>query len=123
MSGGDSGWQYPFYYYYRHRYRASTHPTSHSPPLTSPLPLPPHPQSPGGHDVIAGLFDALASCPLGSTLLGFVGGATGLVENYATPITAEKLAAYRGNGGFELLSRSMEALERIKFADIMKVRG
>jgi len=65
-------------------------------------------QSPGGHDVIAGLFDAL---PKGSKLMGFVGGTKGLLQGHAVHITAEMLANYRGQGGFELLGRSMERIE------------
>ena len=84
---------------------------------SSPVPIPPLPpitlgvayigrQAPGGHDVIAGLFDSL---PSGSKLLGFVGGTVGLLENHTVEITKEKLAAYRGSGGFELLGRSIDA--------------
>jgi len=75
-------------------------------------------QSPGGHDLLAGLYDSLASYPAGSSLVGFVGGALGLVANHAVPITAETLAAYRGCGGFEQLARSIETLEATNFAAI-----
>ena len=40
------------------------------------------------------------------------------MSNYSVPITREKLAAYRGGGGFELLARSIEALESTNFAAI-----
>jgi len=65
-------------------------------------------QSPGGHDVVAGLFDSL---PEGSKLLGFVGGTKGLLGGHAIEITAESMANYRGQGGFEMLGRTMERIE------------
>jgi len=68
-------------------------------------------QAPGGHDVISGIFDALAASIPGCSLVGFVGGTEGLVSNQVVSITAEKLATYRGQGGFELLSRSVDFIE------------
>lgn len=65
-------------------------------------------QTPGGHDVIAGLFDAL---PAGSKLYGFVGGALGLKAGHAVEITAEILQNYRGQGGFDLLGRSVDKIK------------
>ena len=72
-------------------------------------------QAPGGHDVIAGLFDSL---PAGSTLVGFVGGTVGLVGNQGVTITAEHLATYRGGGGLELLCRSIENIDSLSFSGI-----
>jgi diphosphate-dependent phosphofructokinase len=64
-------------------------------------------QSPGGHDIIAGVFDSL---PEGSTLYGFVNGTVGLLAGHAVEITAEILANYRGQGGFDLLGRSVDRI-------------
>ena len=52
-------------------------------------------QCPGGHNVVAGLFDALAALAPGSTLLGFVGGTVGLFQAKTTTLTAEALAPFR----------------------------
>jgi pyrophosphate--fructose-6-phosphate 1-phosphotransferase len=65
-------------------------------------------QTPGGHDIIAGLFDAL---PTGSKLYGFVGGTLGLKAGHAVEITAEVLQNYRGQGGFDLLGRSVDKIK------------
>lgn len=65
-------------------------------------------QSPGGHDLIAGVLDAL---PAGSKLYGFVGGTKGLLNGHAIEITPQVMANYRGQGGYELLGRTMERLE------------
>jgi len=64
-------------------------------------------QTPGGHDIIAGVFDAL---PTGSKLYGFVGGTVGLLGGHAVEITAEILQNYRGQGGFDLLGRSVDRI-------------
>ena len=52
-------------------------------------------QCPGGHNVVAGLFDALQQLAPGSALLGFVGGTRGLFDNKTIELTAENLAPYR----------------------------
>ena len=72
-------------------------------------------QSPGGHDVIAGLLDSL---PMGSTLIGFVGGTLGLIANHGVTITSEHIASYRGSGGFELLCRSIDNINSLCFDSI-----
>ena len=64
-------------------------------------------QTPGGHDVIAGIFDAL---PVGSKLFGFVGGTVGLLAGHAVELTADIIANYRGQGGFDLLGRSVDRI-------------
>jgi diphosphate-dependent phosphofructokinase len=59
--------------------------------------------SPGGHNVIAGLFDALlANCPE-SRLFGFVLGPDGLLESSCLEITREMVDAHRNLGGFSML--------------------
>merc|ERR1712166_1295479 len=52
-------------------------------------------QAPGGHNVIAGLFDALKKINPDSQLIGFVNGPGGIVDNKTMPITSELLAKYR----------------------------
>ena len=79
-------------------------------------------QTPGGHDVIAGLFDAL---PISSKVLGFVDGTLGLLAGNAVELTAEILQNYRGQGGFELLGRSVDrirhtAAEHDQIAEVCK---
>ncbi|HCG51706.1 MAG TPA: diphosphate--fructose-6-phosphate 1-phosphotransferase, partial [Lentisphaeria bacterium] len=60
-------------------------------------------QAPGGHNVIAGLFDGLKSLNPESRLYGFKGGPSGLTDNKYIEITADFLAAYRNTGGFDMI--------------------
>lgn len=64
-------------------------------------------QTPGGHDILAGVYDAL---PAGSKLYGFVDGTVGLLAGSAVELTAEILQNYRGQGGFDLLGRSVDRI-------------
>ncbi|MBO7146801.1 MAG: diphosphate--fructose-6-phosphate 1-phosphotransferase [Lentisphaeria bacterium] len=68
-------------------------------------------QAPGGHNVIAGLFDGLKSLNPESKLYGFKGGPSGLTDNKYIEITAEYLAAYRNTGGFDMIGSGRTKLE------------
>lgn len=68
-------------------------------------------QAPGGHNVIAGLFDGLKKGNKGSKLLGFLGGPAGLVENRTVEITAKMMAAYRNTGGFDMIGSGRTKIE------------
>ena len=68
-------------------------------------------QAPGGHNVIAGLFDGIKSLNNNSKLYGFLGGPGGFVDNKYTEITAEFLAAYRNTGGFDIIGSGRTKLE------------
>ena len=61
--------------------------------------------APGGHNVIAGLFDA------GCQLVGFLNGPEGIVEGRTVSLTAEKIDAYRNLGGFELIGTGRLKIE------------
>ncbi|MDR0513127.1 MAG: diphosphate--fructose-6-phosphate 1-phosphotransferase [Treponema sp.] len=60
-------------------------------------------QAPGGHNVIAGLFDGLKKGNPASALYGFLGGPGGLVDNEVTELTAEKILPFRNTGGFDII--------------------
>lgn len=68
-------------------------------------------QAPGGHNVIAGLFDALHECAKNVVLLGFLGGPRGIIENRTTKLTKESVDLYRGQGGFDLLGSDRTKIE------------
>ncbi len=68
-------------------------------------------QAPGGHNVIAGLFDGLKSLNPESRLYGFKGGPSGLTDNKYIEITADFLAAYRNTGGFDMIGSGRTKLE------------
>ena len=68
-------------------------------------------QAPGGHNVIAGLFDGLKSLNPASKLYGFKGGPSGLTDNKYTEITADFLADFRNTGGFDMIGSGRTKLE------------
>ncbi|GFQ00266.1 pyrophosphate--fructose 6-phosphate 1-phosphotransferase subunit alpha [Phtheirospermum japonicum] len=67
-------------------------------------------QSPGGHNVIWGLFEALKVHNPKSTLLGFLGGSDGLFAQKTSEITDEILATYKNQGGYDLLGRTKDQI-------------
>lgn len=59
--------------------------------------------APGGHNVIAGVFDAMSAANPDSRLLGFLWGPDGILENNYVQITREKVDAFRNLGGFTMI--------------------
>ncbi|MDR2191271.1 MAG: diphosphate--fructose-6-phosphate 1-phosphotransferase [Endomicrobium sp.] len=68
-------------------------------------------QAPGGHNVIAGLFDGLKQANKKNELVGFLGGPSGIVENKYKLITEELLSKYRNTGGFDLIKSGRTKIE------------
>jgi len=68
-------------------------------------------QAPGGHNVIAGIFDGLKSINKESKLFGFLGGPGGLVDNKYIEITADIVDEYRNTGGFDMIASGRTKLE------------
>ncbi|MDR0643614.1 MAG: diphosphate--fructose-6-phosphate 1-phosphotransferase [Treponema sp.] len=68
-------------------------------------------QAPGGHNVIAGLFDGLKKGNEESQLFGFLGGPAGLIENKYTVLTAETIDQYRNTGGFDIIGSGRTKIE------------
>jgi len=59
--------------------------------------------APGGHNVIAGIFDAAKQANPASRIYGFLLGPDGIIENEAIELTAERVDAYRNLGGFTMI--------------------
>jgi len=59
--------------------------------------------APGGHNVIAGLFDAAKRANPDNRLFGFLVGPEGVVENEAVEITQGLVDDYRNLGGFTMI--------------------
>ncbi len=59
--------------------------------------------APGGHNVIAGLFDAAKKVNQSSKLYGFFLGPDGVIENEAIELTKEVVDRYRNIGGFTMI--------------------
>ena len=68
-------------------------------------------QAPGGHNVIAGLFDGLKRGNPASRLLGFKGGPAGLINGKHIEITAELIDQYRNTGGFDMIGSGRTKIE------------
>jgi pyrophosphate--fructose-6-phosphate 1-phosphotransferase len=68
-------------------------------------------QAPGGHNVIAGLFDGLKKLNPANQLYGFLGGPIGLVEHKYLELTAEIIDDYRNTGGFDIIGSGRTKLE------------
>lgn len=68
-------------------------------------------QAPGGHNVIAGLYDAIKKMHKDSRLIGFLGGPSGLIENKQIELTEEAIAPYRNLGGFDLIGSGRTKIE------------
>ncbi|KAJ0988118.1 hypothetical protein J5N97_006474 [Dioscorea zingiberensis] len=67
-------------------------------------------QSPGGHNVIWGLHNAIKSHNPGSVLLGFVGGSEGLFAQKTLEISDGVLSTYKNQGGYDLLGRTKDQI-------------
>lgn len=68
-------------------------------------------QAPGGHNVIAGLYDCLKDLNPASELYGFRGGPSGLLENDYLLFTDDVIDAYRNTGGFDIIGSGRTKLE------------
>ena len=68
-------------------------------------------QAPGGHNVIAGLFDALKQANPENKLYGFLGGPSGIIEGKYVEMTKEFIDAYRNTGGFDIIGSGRTKLE------------
>ncbi|XP_023918395.1 pyrophosphate--fructose 6-phosphate 1-phosphotransferase subunit alpha [Quercus suber] len=67
-------------------------------------------QSPGGHNVVWGLYSALKIFNPKSTLLGFLGGSEGLFAKKTLEITDDVLSTYKNQGGYDLLGRTKDQI-------------
>ncbi|KAI7743760.1 hypothetical protein M8C21_004212 [Ambrosia artemisiifolia] len=69
-------------------------------------------QSPGGHNVVWRLHEALKIHNHKSTLLGFLGGSEGLFAQRTLEITDSILSTYKNQGGYDLLGRTKDQIRR-----------
>ena len=71
-------------------------------------------QAPGGHNVIAGLYDGLKSLNPANKLYGFLKGPDGLVKNEYVELTDEIIDAHRNTGGFDMIGSGRTKLEKVE---------
>lgn len=69
-------------------------------------------QAPGGHNVIAGLFDGLKALNPENKLYGFLLGPGGLVDHKYMELTADIIDEYRNTGGFDIIGSGRTKLEK-----------
>ncbi|MDR1883047.1 MAG: diphosphate--fructose-6-phosphate 1-phosphotransferase [Prevotella sp.] len=68
-------------------------------------------QAPGGHNVIAGIFDGIKNLNADSRLYGFLMGPGGLVDHNYKELTGEIIDDYRNTGGFDIIGSGRTKLE------------
>ncbi len=68
-------------------------------------------QAPGGHNVIAGLYDALKQANSNNNLYGFLGGPSGIIEGKYVEFNDEFINDYRNTGGFDIIGSGRTKLE------------
>ncbi len=68
-------------------------------------------QAPGGHNVIAGIFDGVKDLHKDSRLYGFILGPGGLVDHKYMELTSEIIDEYRNTGGFDIIGSGRTKLE------------
>ena len=75
--------------------------------------------APGGHNVIAGLYDAMVQANEKNRLYGFLMGPDGILEKNYIKITADQVDAYRNLGGFGMIKTGrtkIDSAEKMKKA-------
>lgn len=78
-------------------------------------------QAPGGHNVVAGLLDALSALHEDSKLFGFLGGPSGIINGKYRELHPSDLAKYRNTGGFDLIGSGRTKIEKEEqFASCLK---
>ncbi len=68
-------------------------------------------QAPGGHNVIAGLYDALKQANSNNKLYGFLGGPAGIMKGKYIEFTDSYIDEYRNTGGFDIIGSGRDKLE------------
>jgi len=68
-------------------------------------------QAPGGHNVIAGLFDGIKAIHDDSRLFGFILGPEGLIKHKYMELTKTIIDDYRNTGGFDMIGSGRTKLE------------
>ncbi|MEW5821092.1 MAG: diphosphate--fructose-6-phosphate 1-phosphotransferase [Cyanobacteriota bacterium] len=71
-------------------------------------------QAPGGHNVIAGIFDALKEVNSDNKLYGFLGGPSGIIDGKYIELTSDIIDQYRNTGGFDIIGSGRTKLEKVE---------
>ncbi|MBW1992910.1 MAG: 6-phosphofructokinase [Deltaproteobacteria bacterium] len=76
--------------------------------------------APGGHNVIAGLYDAAKKANPETKLFGFILGPDGIIENEVIEITGDMVDQYRNLGGFTMIKTGRTKIDTKKKMDLSK---
>jgi len=78
-------------------------------------------QAPGGHNVIAGIYDFIKKVSPDSSMIGFCDGPHGVYSGRYLEITDEFIDSYRNSGGFDMIGSGRHKIEKPEeFASAMK---
>lgn len=69
-------------------------------------------QAPGGHNVIAGLFDGLKAANADNKLYGFLKGPGGVIKGVYKELTSDIIDEYRNTGGFSMIMSGRDKIEK-----------
>lgn len=75
--------------------------------------------APGGNNIFDGLLQ-YQSMKQNCTLVGYINGVKGVVEDTLITISEDSYASYRNLGGYDYLGRSSERLDASNFQDLAK---
>ena len=70
--------------------------------------------APGGHNVIAGIFDGLKRNHPESSLFGFLNGPAGILGNSGIEIDSQLIEGFRNTGGFDIIGTGRTKLQSVK---------
>jgi pyrophosphate--fructose-6-phosphate 1-phosphotransferase len=76
--------------------------------------------APGGHNVLAGIFDAAKTANPDSRIYGFILGPEGILENSYVEITESLVDAYRNLGGFTMIKTGRAKIDSRKKMDLSR---
>ena len=68
-------------------------------------------QAPGGHNVIAGIFDGIRQYHKDSAMIGFLDGPHGIFTGNFVEISPEIMDGFRNTGGFDMLGSGRHKIE------------
>ncbi len=77
-------------------------------------------QAPGGHNVIAGIYDGVKNGNKDSKVFGFQGGPAGIMKGNLVEITAAFMDEYRNTGGFDMIGSGRDKLESTEHFEMAK---
>ena len=69
-------------------------------------------QAPGGHNVIAGIFDYIKALSPESVLIGFLDGPQGIYNGQYCEIDDHMMDCYRNSGGFDMIGSGRHKIEK-----------